>query len=215
MTPSSSARRRALCLTGAAAALVVVAAAAPAAAQPAEGGAVKQEGEYGGVSPDAPAKGARPARAPKHTLTWLGFTPKADGSAEVFFQAAEPFTVAQRVEGGTLVVVLEGLKKQARNTRRPLDARFFDTAIARIKTKVVRAKRAKRGSAGHPAGVEVRITFKDAKDAREGTVRAEKGAEGMSYVYLSFPPPATPGRIPDQVDRPSSTSSSSSSPAGE
>lgn len=191
----------------------LLAAAAPAAAQPAEGGVVKQEGEYGGVSRDAPAKGARPARAPKHTLTWLGFTPKADGGAEVFFQAAEPFTVAQRVEGGTLVVVLEGLKKQARNTRRPLDARFFDTAIARIKTKVVRARRGKRGSAGHPAGVEVRITFKEAKDAREGSVRAEKGAEGMSYVYLAFPPPATPGQIPDEVDRPSSTASAA--PAGE
>ncbi|KAB2891481.1 MAG: hypothetical protein F9K40_18915 [Kofleriaceae bacterium] len=178
-------------------------AAAPAAAQPAEGSVIRKEGEYGGVTPgEAPEKGAKPARVAKKSLNWLGFTPAEDGSAELFFQAVDPFTVSQRMEGATLVVLLEGLKKQARNTRRPLDARFFDTSVARVTAKVVRAKRAKRGSAGHPAGVEVRVTFKDKKDAREGTVRTEKGADGMFYAYLSFPPPATPGQIPDAVDRP-------------
>jgi hypothetical protein len=177
--------------------------AAPAIAQPAEAppeGAVKKEGEYGGVTPgQAPAaeKGTKHKHAPaRHSLNWLGFTPKEGGGAEVFFQAADAFDVSQRMEGNTLVVTLEGLKKQARNTRRPLDTRFFDTAIARVSTKVVRAKRGKKG------GVEVRIAFKDVKDAREGSLRTDKGADGQFYAYLSFAPPATPGQIPDQVDRP-------------
>jgi hypothetical protein len=178
-------------------------AAVPAVAQPAEAppeGAVKKEGEYGGVTPGqgpVTEKGGKHKRAPaRQSLNWLGFTPKEGGSAELFFQAVDTFEVSQHMEGNTLVVVLEGLKKQARNTRRPLDTRFFDTAIARISTKVVRAKRGKKG------GVEVRIAFKDVKDAREGSVRTDKGADGMFYAYLSFGPPATPGQIPDNVDRP-------------
>jgi hypothetical protein len=181
----------------------ILAVAAPAVAQPAEAppeGTAKREGEYGGITPgQAPAteKGGKHKRAPaRQSLNWVGFTPKEGGSAELFFQAADAFEVSQRMEGNTLVVVLEGLKKQARNTRRPLDTRFFDTAIARVSTKVVRAKRGKKG------GVEVRIAFKDVKDAHEGSVRTDKGADGQFYAYLSFGPPSTPGQIPDQVDRP-------------
>ena len=169
---------------------------APVAAQPAEGGVVKKEGEYGGVIPgQAPAteKGAKPRRPPaRKSLTWVGFTPKDGGSAELFFQAVDTFTASQHMEGTTLVVLLEGLSKQARNTRRPLDTRFFDTAIARVTTKVARRKK----------GIEVRISFKDPKDAREGSLRSDKGADGMFYAFLSFGPPSTPGQIPDDVVRP-------------
>ena len=171
-------------------------AAAPAAAQPAEGGVVKKEGEYGGVTPgQAPSaeKGGKPRRPPaRKSLNWVGFTPKEGGGSELFFQAVDEFTVSQRMEGRTLVVVLEGLSKQARNTRRPLDTRFFDTAIARVTTKVARRKK----------GIEVRISFKDAKDAREGSLRTDKGPDGMFYAYLSFGAPSTPGQIPDAVERP-------------
>jgi hypothetical protein len=184
-------------------------AAAPAVAQPAEGGVVKKEGEYGGITPGQaqPPEQGKKRRAPaRKTLAWLGFTPKEGGSSELFFAAIDTFTVSQRMDGATLVIVLEGLTKQARNTRRPLDTRFFDVAVARVTSKVVRAKRARRGAAGHPGGVEVRVRFKDAKDAREGTLRTDKGADGMFYAYLSFSPPSTPGQIPDAVDRPSSIS---------
>jgi hypothetical protein len=183
--------------------LLVVA--APAAAQPAEGGVVKKEGEYGGVTPGeapAPEKGAKKRAPAKKSLNWLGFTPKEGGASELFFQAVDPFTVSQRMEGNTLVVTLEGLTRQARNTRRPLDTRFFDTAIARVTTKRARRKK----------GIEVRITFKDAKDAREGSLRSDKGSDGMSYAYLSFGPPSTPGQIPDSVDRPKAGSMSDPDP---
>lgn len=177
----------------------LLAAASPAAAQPAEGSVLKKEGDYGGVTPGqgpaTPEKGVKRRPPARKSLNWVGFTPKEGGGSELFFQAVDEFTVTQRMDGRTLVVVLEGLSKQARNTRRPLDTRFFDTAIARVTTKVARRKK----------GIEVRIAFKDAKDAREGTLRTDKGADGMFYAYLAFGPPSTPGQIPDAVDRPKAT----------
>ena len=175
----------------------------PPADAPPEG-TPKREGEYGGVdptSPDAaPAKGDKGKRgkAPaKRTLTWIGFAPKEDGASELFFQAAQPFQVQQRIEGRTLVVLLEGLPKQARNTRRPLDMRFFETALLRVTAKPVRAVRARKGKPGHPAGIEVRIAFKDPKDAREGALRVETGKDGLAYAYLGFGPPSGPRREAD------------------
>ncbi|HVK73549.1 MAG TPA: hypothetical protein VM734_09520 [Kofleriaceae bacterium] len=181
--------------------LAIGAPAVPAAlAQPdAPEGTPKREGEYGGVSPDAgpgEAKGKKVKAPPKQTLTWIGFTAKEGGASELFFQAAQGFGVQQRVEGGTLVVVLEGLPRQARNTRRPLDTRFFDTAIAGVTAKPVRATRARKGKPAHPAGIEVRIAFKDPNDAKVASLRVETGTDGMSYAYLGFGPPSRPQQVP-------------------
>jgi hypothetical protein len=168
-------------------------AAGQAAAQPAEGSVVRKEGEYGGVKPGVGLDSAKPARAPKKkSLLWMGFTAKEGGGSELFFRAVEPFGVTQRVDGKTLIVVLEGLRSQARNTRRPLDTRFFESSIARVTTRKVGAKRARKGAAGHPAGIEVRITFKDARDVREGSFRTDTGADKMFYAYLGFGPGSEP-----------------------
>lgn len=180
--------------------LAVALAAGPVAAQPAEGPTVRKEGEYGGVRPgaglDQPSSG-KPRRAPpKKSLLWVGFTPREGGGSELFFRAVEPFGVSQRLEGSTLVVLLEGLKSQARNTRRPLDTRFFETSLARVTTRKVGAKRARKGAAGHPAGIEVRITFKDARDAREGSFRSDTGSDKMFYAYLGFGAPSAPSAAP-------------------
>lgn len=179
--------------------------AGPAAAQPAEGNEVRREGQYAGVKPGLGLEGqdsAKPKRAPKKkSLLWMGFTAKEGGSSELFFRAVEPFGVHQRVEGKTLIVVLEGLRSQARNTRRPLDTRFFESSIARVTTRRVGAKRARKGAAGHPAGIEVRITFKDARDVREGTFRTDTGADKMFYAYLGF----GPGSAPAAATQPSSS----------
>jgi hypothetical protein len=72
------------------------------------------------------------------------------------------------------------LDKLGQNTWREVDARFFDTPIARMTAKHVGA------SHGHKAELEVRITFKNAKDAHEGSVRSANEADGMYYQYLSF-----------------------------
>ena len=135
------------------------------------------EGAYGGVQPGEvkkPEPGKKAKRPPpKGTLSWVGFETK-DGGSEVFFQSVAPFQVSQRIDGGTVVVTLKGLTKLGHNTWRPIDTRFFDTPIARIAAK-------KKGRA-----IEVRITFKDAKDAAQGTVRTATEADGMFYAYLTF-----------------------------
>lgn len=192
-------------------------AAGPVAAQPAddvpddlpaEGDKVRREGEYGGVRPGAghgdSADKGKPRRPPaKKTLLWIGFTAKEGGASELFFQAVEPFTVSQRVEGKVLVVLLEGLKAQDRQTRRPLDTRFFETSVARVTARKVGARRARKGKPGHAAGIEVRIAFKDARDVREAAVRSDTGTDKLFYAHLAFAPPANAAQAPEPETGPS------------
>lgn len=139
-----------------------------------------REGEYGGVTPgekpseakEKPGKHRRPP--PKDELTWIGFQAKDGGGGELFFQAPGAFTVSQKVANGQVVVLLDGLRRQIKNARRPLDTRFFDTPIARVTARPV-----------HKA-IEVRIAFKSAKDAHEATVRTATGPDGNYYAYLDF-----------------------------
>lgn len=134
------------------------------------------EGEYGGVQPGQPKKPEPGKKAkkppPKGTLSWIGFESK-DGGSDVFFQSVAPFELTQKVENGTLVVALS-LSKLGHNTSRPIDTRFFETSVARVSAK-------KKGK-----GIEVRIAFKNAKDAAPGSVRTATEADGMYYAYLSF-----------------------------
>jgi hypothetical protein len=135
------------------------------------------EGDYGGVQPGE-AKKPEPSKKPKKpppkgTLSWIGFETK-DSSSDVFFQSVAAFEVSQRIDKGTLVVTLSGLSKLGHNTWRPIDTRFFDTPLSRITAK-------KKGK-----GIEVRIAFKDAKEATQGSVKTATEADGMYYAYLSF-----------------------------
>ena len=156
--------------------LLVVLLAGPAFAQDPQPKGPNAEGEYGGVQPGEakkPEAGKKKKAPPKGTLSWLGFETKA-GSSEVFFQSVAPFQVSQRVDKGTVVVTLSGLTRLGRNTWRPIDTRFFDTPIARVTAK-------KKGKS-----IEVRVAFKNAKDAAQGTVRTATEADGMYYAYVSF-----------------------------
>lgn len=155
-----------------------------------------REGEYGGVipgqTPDSkPAKSKRPS--PRGTLTWIGFEAK-DGGAQLFFQSVAPFQVSQKVVGSTLVVHLD-LTKLASNTWRKIDTRFFDNPLSGVVAKALRGRKGK--------GIEVRISFKNAKDAREATLRPATEADGMYYAYLSFPegtPTGTTGTTDPKTD---------------
>ncbi|MEO6771588.1 MAG: hypothetical protein ABI467_01015 [Kofleriaceae bacterium] len=160
-------------------------------------GAPHAEGDYSGVTPGIPPKTTKPKRPPaKGTLSWIGFEAK-DGGAELFFQSVAPFEVAQHVDHGALVVDLGGLDKLGQNTWRAVDARFFDSPLARITARRVGAV---HGKNAHRAGVEVRITFKNAKDAREGTVRSATEADGMYYQYLSFAGTGSSATVPATPD---------------
>jgi hypothetical protein len=166
--------------------ILLVAAAAHADTAP------HKEGQYGGVSPgevqprDTSGKPARPKRPPpRGTLTWIGFSAK-DGGAEVFFQSVAPFELSQRIDAGTLVVQL-GLTRLGHNTWRQIDTRFFDNPLSGIVARAVGAARATKDRKARAAGIEARIAFKSAKDAREATVRTATEADGMYYAYLTFP----------------------------
>lgn len=161
--------------------LALVLALAATAARPAVAETQHPEGVYTGAKPGVRpgADDGRPQRPPPSgTLSWIGFEAK-DGAATVWLQAASAFDVTQRVEGGTLVVSVTGLHRMVRNTRRPIDTRYFESPIARISARVVGGRRGRR--------VEVRIAFKNPKDAREATARAATEADGLRYVYLAFP----------------------------
>jgi hypothetical protein len=187
-----------------------------AATAHADNGAHK-EGQYGGVSPgetsprDTAARPARAKRPPaRGTLTWIGFAAK-DGGAEVFFQSVAPFELSQRVEGDSLVVHLN-LVRLGHNTWRQIDTRFFDNPLSGVAAKTVSAARASKGHAARAAGIEARIAFKAASDAKEAAVRTATEPDGMYYAYLTFPqgsaaamppgPPPTPARPTAQPDEP-------------
>jgi hypothetical protein len=150
-----------------------------------------KEGDYGGVEPDRPqatdtnAK-PRPKRVPpRGTLSWIGFELK-DGGSEVFFQSPAAFDLAQHVEGSQLVVELGNLNQLGANTWRPIDTHFFDNPLARIEAHRVGAARATKTAQAHGAGLEVRITFKNAADAKEGAYRSSQESDGYYYAYLAF-----------------------------
>jgi hypothetical protein len=143
------------------------------------------EGEYGGVSPDHPEPNAKPMKKPTPgTLSWIGFEAK-NGGAEIFLQSVSPFEISQYVAGSTLVVVTK-LSRLGQNTWRDVDTRYFDSPVSHIVAKYVGAARATKTEPAHGAGVEVRVAFKNAKDAHEAAVRATTEADGLYYAYLTF-----------------------------
>ncbi len=143
-----------------------------------------KEGEYGGVVPGEKPQGTKPRRAPaKGTLSWIGFEAKG-GGAQVFFQSPGSFELNQRVEGSTLVVHLM-LQRMGPNTWRQVDTRFFENPLSGITAKAVRFARSSKERS--PAGIEVRIQFKNPRDAREGSMTTKTEPDGMYYAYLTFP----------------------------
>ena len=146
-----------------------------------------REGVYGGVNPIAPTdanKVKHKDALAKKTLHWIGFQQQRSAT-EVFLQAAQPFTIDQRLEGGVLVISISGLTKLGPNVRRPMDTRFFDGPITTITTHARRAHRARRGVPAATAGIDVHLAFRDGKPAT-GDVRTATEADGMYYAYLSF-----------------------------
>lgn len=161
-----------------------------------------REGVYGGVNPTAPADASQHRLAgatAQKTLHWIGFQ-AAGGSTQIFLQAAQPFTVDQTVDGGSLVVSITGLTKLGKNVRRPIDTRYFDGPVTRITTKARRAQRKHKGHPAVAAGVDVVITFRDGP-ATAGDLRTATEADGMYYAYLGFTG-GGPGTAPPTVESP-------------
>ena len=71
-----------------------------------------------------------------------------------------------------------GLQRLGPNTWRQVDTRFFDNPLSGVTAKAARGKRA----------IEVKVAFKNPKDARQATVSTKTEVDGMYYAYLTFPP---------------------------
>jgi hypothetical protein len=164
--------------------LLILAVARPVLADGAAG--PTQPGAYGGVVPGQPRTddAGKHHKHPPHkgTLSWVGFQAK-DGGADVFLQSIAPFETTQHLDHGALIVDLAGLTRLGQNTWRPIDTRFFDSPLARI---VARKIGRTHGKHAHPAGIEVRITFKDPKQATQAALRSATEADGYYYAYLTF-----------------------------
>ncbi|MBL9015653.1 MAG: hypothetical protein JNL83_15830 [Myxococcales bacterium] len=163
--------------------------AGPAAAQKAPAGP-HREGDYGGVTPgQRPEKPKKPPA--RGTLSWVGFE-ATGGGAKVFFQSPGAFEVTQRVDGATLIVHLD-LARMGANTGRRIDTRFFENPLSSIDAKQARRK----------AGIDVKITFKNPKDARAASLSTKTEADGMFYAYLTFPEgtPVAPGAGPSSTNK--------------
>ena len=148
-----------------------------------------KEGDYGGVEPGkTPSSTDHPKfkkPPPKGTLSWIGFEAK-DGGAQVFFQSPGQFELTQSVDNGTLYVYLTGISRLGANEWRAIDTRFFDNPLSRIEARMVGKAGASKSGPAHPAGAQVKFTFKNVKDAKEGTVKAQQESDGFYYAYLSF-----------------------------
>ncbi len=149
---------------------------------------VHKEGEYGGVIPGQkpePTKGHPKVATAKGTLSWIGFEAK-DGGAEVFFQSLGAFDVSQSVMGSTLFIYLT-LPRLGHNTWRQIDTRYFDNPIAGMVARQVAAAKAGKDHPAHPLGIEVRVAFKNPKDAKEAAMKTATEPDGLYYAYLTFP----------------------------
>ena len=144
------------------------------------------EGDYGGVAPDHAGKPdmTKQKKPLPGTLSWIGFEAK-DGGAQIFLQSIAAFELSQHVEGNTLVIDTP-LSRLGQNTWRDVDTRYFDSPVAHVVARRVGAARATKNAPAHGAGIEVRVSFKNAKDAHEAAVRSATEADGMYYAYLSF-----------------------------
>jgi hypothetical protein len=155
-------------------------------------------GEYSGVEPE---KDAPPRPRPRHgkfpLVTWIGFQPQDGGSSRVFIQLDRDVTHHESVRGDVLVISLDGARYANTNARRPLDTRFFETAVARITTQPARRKKGARGS-----GVEVAIHFKNAGDARGLEPAKNIGKDGMVYLMFEVGPPGAAPAKASSADEP-------------
>lgn len=163
------------------------AAAAQSAAAP-DGAAARKAADYKGVVPGGEVDVRSPKRRPANRVTWVGFQPQSDGSARLFVQLTGEPSYSQALQDGVLVVKVEGVRLHTSSVGRRLDTRFFDTALAQVTTRRVHKRKARKDQPARTAGVELRVEFKNAGDAREAQAALRTEEDGYHYLYLDFGP---------------------------
>jgi hypothetical protein len=134
---------------------------------------------YPGVRPGSgnppPAEDVARARAAhgERLVTWPGFQMLADGRSQFFLQMSGPVRVTERRAAGRFELVLTNTSTHLRNTRRPLETRFFNTPVTRATVK-------RRGRKDLVVLFELRMHVTP-------DVRTEARDDGYQYVLVTFP----------------------------
>jgi len=133
-------------------------------------------GDYAGVAPEnqhtPPRHGAVQRSQAGTLITWPGFQMRADGGSRFFLQVSHPpQTELVRTEG-RFELLVRGTSTHVRNTRRPLETRFFNTPVTRA-----RLERRSR---------DLAFVF-DLRADVTPTVSQQAGANGYHFVIVDFP----------------------------
>lgn len=150
--------------------------ATPALAQRIEVRNAHATGDYAGVAPEnqhtPPRHGAVRRSQGGSLITWPGFQMRADGGSRFFLQVSQaPQTELARTQGRVELLV-RGTATHVRNTRRPLETRFFNTPVTRA-----RIERRSR---------DLAFVF-DLRADVTPTVSQQAGANGYHFVIVDFP----------------------------
>lgn len=138
-------------------------------------------GEYTGLVPgDASApphvqsrlrRAGRGRRAAK-LMTWPGFQARGDQGSRIFVQMSGEIAYERADQPNRIVVLLKNASIGVRNSRLPLETRFFNTPVARA--NVVRR------------GRDLALVL-DMRNAVTPTLRTEPGPDGTQLLFVEFP----------------------------
>ncbi len=166
-----------------------------------------QEGEYGGVTPEAmdlkkmlPHGRPRFRNNKKNALYWVGIVstslqptspgqvmvtgPQAENSG-LFLQLSREAEILQTVDkkNSRLTISLPNIRPVRRNLRRHMDLRHFSGPILRVKT-AVRRRKDSEGRWGSFS--EIYIDWKPGYSARPAQIRTQVSEDGFVYIFLQF-----------------------------
>jgi hypothetical protein len=131
---------------------------------------------YQGVTPGGthdPPRSEAVFRTSQPLMTWPGFQMLPGGGSRVFIQVSSEPRFETRDEPGRFVILLEGTGVHLRNTRRPLETRYFNTPVKRVRVE-------RRGK-------QVAVILELRAEAAP-RVRTKAGPDGrFHYVLVDFP----------------------------
>lgn len=130
---------------------------------------------YQGVTPPggSPPAEARARRARSRLVTWPGFESRPNGGSRFFVQLTAEPQWETRASEGRFEVTLSDTRTHLRNTRRPLETRFFNTPVTRAKVE----RRGRRGLA---------LVF-EMRAAATPRVYTQAGQNGYTFLFIEFP----------------------------
>ena len=139
-------------------------------------------GAYGGVTP--PGSGSPPRervakRVPTkrrgvQVVTWPGFQPTPNGGSRFFLQLTGNAETESRATAGRFELTIKNARTHVRNTRRPLETRFFNTPVTRAQLK--------------SKGRRDLVMIFELRAPAAPTVRTQRGESGYQFLYVEFPP---------------------------